>query len=457
MTTLSKGDHALLLADRQSMCYCPGCSHAGVLERLGKVLEGMEVDPRHVCIVSDIGCVGTADRYFDCHTFHGLHGRSITYAEGIKRMRPETLVIVLIGDGGCGIGTAHLVHSARRNADIKVLVFNNFNFGMTGGQASPTTFPGGATATTPGGAVDRPMDICQTVIANGASHVARVNATDRQCAAFMEAALRAPGFALVDIWELCTAYFLPRNKLKPAMLDDFAKTLDMPMGLLRDAGRPVMMGGVASPTASANAGGSTEPTSARPGAGASTDDADADAATFPWTGRKEIWIAGSAGQRIRSAAGLLGEMATFGNRHAAQTDDFPITVRKGHSISQLIVSDKPIRYLGCDHPDLLIVLSEDGARRLGDLSILSPTCKVAADATLALSGLATEAMHFDYRAIQKTVGAESAAWAILAQMIVRQGWIDADALRAAARASLRGAYREKNLAALDAAIEMIGH
>ncbi|MCA9254749.1 MAG: hypothetical protein KDA33_03890, partial [Phycisphaerales bacterium] len=242
MMKLAQSDHALLLADKQSMCYCPGCSHASVLERLGRVLEQMNVDPHHVCIVSDIGCIGTADRYFDCHTFHGLHGRSLTYAEGIKRVRPEALVIVLIGDGGCGIGTAHLVHAARRNADIKVLVFNNFNFGMTGGQASPTTFPGGATGTTPAGAVDRPMDICQTVIANGASHVARVNATDKQCPTYIEAALRAPGFTLVDIWELCTAYFLPRNKLKPAMLDDLACTLDMPMGLLRESGRPVQMG-----------------------------------------------------------------------------------------------------------------------------------------------------------------------------------------------------------------------
>ncbi|MCB9853444.1 MAG: 2-oxoacid:acceptor oxidoreductase family protein [Phycisphaerales bacterium] len=453
MATLPQGDHPLLLADKQSMCYCPGCSHAGILERLGHVLEGMNVDPHHVCIVSDIGCVGTADRYFDCHTFHGLHGRSITYAEGIKRVRPETLVIVLIGDGGCGIGTAHLVHAARRNADIKVLVFNNFNFGMTGGQASPTTFPGGTTGTTPGGAVDRPMDICQTVIANGASHAARVNATDKQCASFMEAALRAPGFALVDIWELCTAYFLPRNKLKPTMLDDFAKSLNMPMGLLRDAGRPVMMGGTASSVPSTNARRATAPMAASHGAGVASEEPK----TFPWSGRKEIWIAGSAGQRIRSAAGLLGEMATVGNQHAAQSDDFPITVRKGHSVSQLIVSDKPIRYLGCDHPDLLIVLSEDGVNRLGDLSKLPATCRVAADASLALNGLSTDVIQFDYRAMQKEVGAETAAWAMLVRMIVQIGWIDAEALRAAANASLRGAYRDKNLAALNTAIEMTGN
>lgn len=440
MTTLRNGDHPLLLADRQSMCYCPGCTHASVLEHLGHVLEGMKVNPHHVCIVTDIGCVGTSDRYFDCHTFHGLHGRSITYAEGIKRTRPETLVIVLIGDGGCGIGTAHLVHAARRNADIKVLVFNNFNFGMTGGQASPTTFPGGATSTTPAGAVDRPMDICQTVIANGASHVARVNATDKACPSFMEAALRAPGFALVDIWELCTAYFLPRNKLKPAMLDEHARLLSMPMGLLRENGRPVTM-----PPAHP-----TQP----PGPTAAPRQTDAQVA-FPWTGRRELWIAGSAGQRIRSAAGLVGELATAGGQHASQLDDFPITVRKGHSVSYLIVSDKPIRYLGCDHPELVILLSEDGIKRLGRLSDLTPTCTVVADASLTVEGPTGNIWRFDFRAIQKEVGAESAAWTVLAYAIVRAGWIDAPALRAAATATFRGAYREKNLAALEAAIIML--
>jgi 2-oxoglutarate ferredoxin oxidoreductase subunit beta len=73
-----------------------------VLEQLGRALDKLGTPSQGVVIVSDIGCIGTADRYFNCHTFHGLHGRSITYAEGIKRVRPDLLVIVLIGDGGCG-------------------------------------------------------------------------------------------------------------------------------------------------------------------------------------------------------------------------------------------------------------------------------------------------------------------------------------------------------------------
>jgi pyruvate/2-oxoacid:ferredoxin oxidoreductase beta subunit len=138
----------MVTASRNDMGFCPGCSHGIVLEQLGAALERMGLEPHQVCVVSDIGCIGIADRYFSCHTFHGLHGRSLTYAEGIKRVRPDLMVIVLIGDGGCGIGTAHLVHSARRGVGIKVLVCNNFNFGMTGGQHSPTTPPRGYTTTT---------------------------------------------------------------------------------------------------------------------------------------------------------------------------------------------------------------------------------------------------------------------------------------------------------------------
>ena len=100
-------------------------------------------------IVSDIGCAGLSDQYFSTSAFHGLHGRSITYATGIKLARPELTVIVIMGDGGTGIGGAHLINAARRNVGITVLVFNNLNFGMTGGQHSTTTPEGAITATTP--------------------------------------------------------------------------------------------------------------------------------------------------------------------------------------------------------------------------------------------------------------------------------------------------------------------
>src|SRR5512136_670324 len=128
--------------------FCPGCGHGLILDQLNAALVKLQLDPRRTVIVSDIGCVGLADPCFITNTFHGLHGRSVAYASGIKLANPELAVIVLIGDGGCGIGGTHLVNAARRNIGVTTLVFNNLNFGMTGGEHSVTTPQGSLTATT---------------------------------------------------------------------------------------------------------------------------------------------------------------------------------------------------------------------------------------------------------------------------------------------------------------------
>lgn len=430
MNLVTQPQTPILTADRGDMCYCPGCSHAAVLESLGAAMERLQLKPHEVCIVSDIGCIGTADRYFACHTFHGLHGRSITYAEGIRRVRPDMTVIVLIGDGGCGIGTAHLVHAARRGIGIKVIVCNNFNFGMTGGQHSPTTPPESHTTTTPSGAIERPFDICATVMANGAAHVGRFSALDTALVSRLEAALRSPGFALLDIWELCTAYFVPANKLKPTSFAPLAEKYGLPFGLLRDDSPPQTVSSAAPPRSAQSPG---RPADENP--------------RLAWPGRREITIAGSAGQRIRSAGGVIGEIAVRGGLFAAQLDDFPITVRKGHSVSQLIVSDRPIRYSGVDRPDLIILLSEDGLRRLGDLSCLGEEALVIADQELPLPALQARVQRIDLRRIEKDAGKMSAALAALTMGILIREWLDGDAIERAVQAR-GGRYNEGNLAAV---------
>jgi len=153
--------------------FCPGCGHGSVLDSLNEALVTMALDPAEVVIVSDIGCAGLSDQYFTTSAFHGLHGRSTTYASGIKLARPDLTVIVLMGDGGTGIGGSHLISAARRNVGVTVVVMNNFNFGMTGGQHSNTTPEGSITATTPGGNLEHPIDICATVGVNGAGYPTR--------------------------------------------------------------------------------------------------------------------------------------------------------------------------------------------------------------------------------------------------------------------------------------------
>lgn len=423
----------LLTATRDEMSFCPGCSHGAVLELIAAAVARMGVAPRDVCMVSDIGCIGMSDRYFACHTFHGLHGRSVTYAEGLKRVRPELLVIVLIGDGGCGIGTGHLVHAARRGADVKVIVCNNFNFGMTGGQHSPTTPPGGRTPTTPGGAWEAPFDVCGTVAANGASYVSRCSAYDADCGERIEAALRAPGFALIDVWELCVAYYVGSNRLTPPRLRELSEATGLRFGVLHRAeGRRA--GGEASgeaPAADEARGGVS------PFAGGVLD----------WSpARVGLRMAGSAGQRIRSAVGVLGEIVVAGGLYAAQYDDFPISVRKGHSVSDLVVSREPIRYAGVDEPDLVIVMSADGQRRAGEVGACRQVWLEA-----SLPG-APQARRFNVRELERRAGRGGAALAVLAGAVVSAGWVGDEALLAAARGALAGKFAAANVAAIAAGI-----
>ena len=436
MNTQITSNLPMVTAARGEMCYCPGCSHAAVLDSIGTALGRAGLRPEEVCIVSDIGCIGTADRYFACHTFHGLHGRSMTYAEGIKRIRPDMTVLVLIGDGGCGIGTAHLVHAARRGIGIKIIVCNNFNFGMTGGQHSPTTPIEGHTTTTPDGALDRPFDICQTVLVNGAAHVGRFSALDPDLSLRIEAAIKSPGFALLDIWELCTAYYVPANKLKPTSFATLSEKHGLPLRLFRDESRQ--------PSASATPLPNVEEKRPRESTVPSA---------LHWSGRREICVAGSAGQRIRSAAGVIGEAAVAGGLFAAQLDDFPITVRKGHSISQLIIADKPIRYHGVDRPGLFILLSEEGVTRLGGLPLLDPDTLVIADLGVALPPVVARVIRIDLHLVEKQVGKASAALTALALGILHAQWLDAGALERSIE-QLAGRYAESNLAAVRLAIRL---
>lgn len=428
---------SLVTVPRNDMSFCPGCSHGVVLENLAKAAARVGLTPETTCLVTDIGCIGISDRYFSCHTFHGLHGRSLTYAEGIKRVRPDLTVIVLIGDGGCGIGTAHLVHAARRGVGIKVLVCNNFNFGMTGGQHSPTTPECGCTTTTPDGVRDRPFDVCGTVMANGAAHVARCSALDADCVDHLERALRSPGFALVDLWELCVAYYVPANQLKPQGLVELAERCGLPFGVLQEAravspGAPEPVMATAVPPRSRSA--------PRPAA--------AGTRRLAWPARSEICVAGSAGQRIRSALGVIGDVLVAGGVHAAQQDDFPITVRKGHSISKLIVSDRPIRYIAADQPSILVLISHDGLSRMGSLQRMSADSLVVAEGSLELPELAAEVRRFDLRAVEKSVGKPSAALAVLSAALIEDGCIGAESLVELAESHLTGAYAADNVRAI---------
>ena len=154
--------------------WCPGCGHGILMRDIVQAIDNLKLDPDKVCIVSGIGCSSRAASYLDYNTIHTTHGRAIAFATGIKLARPELEVIVITGDGdAAAIGGNHLIHAARRNIGLTVIVFNNGIYGMTGGQCSPTTPQGDFGTTAPYGNIERPFDITALAMGAGASYVAR--------------------------------------------------------------------------------------------------------------------------------------------------------------------------------------------------------------------------------------------------------------------------------------------
>jgi 2-oxoglutarate ferredoxin oxidoreductase subunit beta len=334
--------------ERLPYFYCPGCGHGRIIDALNAALVKLELDPHEIVIVTDIGCVGLSDKYFVTNTFHGLHGRSLTYATGVKLANPDLTVIVLIGDGGCGIGGTHLLNAARRNIGVTTLVFNNLNYGMTGGQHSVTTPPGGLTSTTHYGQLEHPLDICGTVAINGASFVARTTSFNKSLDELIVEAIRNEGFSLVDVWELCTAYYVPNNKFSKQALENTLSELNFPTGILKNKSHPEFSRAYREAVADQVSKPAMAPKTIEPKYDHGLDD------------RFNIIIAGAAGMKIGSVATLFSQGAVLSGLWAIQRNEYPVTVKSGHSVSEIVLSPQEILYTGISKPDLMVVLFPEG-------------------------------------------------------------------------------------------------
>lgn len=196
---------------------CPGCGGGTVLNAFVNAVHELNIDPRQIVTVSGIGCSAwIPSPYFKSDTLHVTHGRPIAFAVGVKIGLPDKYVIVISGDGDlAGIGGNHLIHAARRNIDIKVILVNNFIYGMTGGQVSPTTPYGAFTTTTPYGNPEGPLSISEMVAAAGASYVARcTTAHVFHLVRYIKKALQKKGFSLVEVISQCPVYYGRKNKMR---------------------------------------------------------------------------------------------------------------------------------------------------------------------------------------------------------------------------------------------------
>jgi len=417
--------------------FCPGCGHGFILDHLNKALVKLQLDPHQVVIVTDIGCVGLSDQYFDTNAFHGLHGRAVAYASGIKLARPELKVIVLMGDGGCGIGGHHLINAARRNIGVTVLVFNNFNFGMTGGEHSVTTPHGAITATTSMGNLERPLDICATVAVNGASYVYRGTSFDKDLPDRIAEAISQEGFSLLDIWELCTAYYVPNNDFSKTALMMTLAGMELPTGVIHREERPEYAAGYRAKYAEELGKPALPIKPIVPKYAARLD-------------RKfHIVVAGSAGGKVRSAARFIGTAGVYAGLWATQRDDYPTTIMSGHSVSEIILGPTEITYTGILKPDALILLTQDGYKKVAHhLPRLTPEDWLFVVPEFAQVPTQARKVVLDFAAAGVRTARKNTALIAIAAAMRQLDLYPMAAFEEAIRASSKGAYLEENLAAL---------
>jgi 2-oxoglutarate ferredoxin oxidoreductase subunit beta len=195
--------------------WCPGCGNGIVLGSLIRAIERIGLEKNDVVLASGIGCSGRMPTYVDFNTIHTTHGRALTFATGIKLAKPSLNVITVMGDGDAtAIGGNHFIHAARRNLDLTAIIINNQIYGMTGGQASPTTPYGAKSTTSSFSNIEHAFSIAELAVAAGASFVARGTVYHTtQLDNLLEKGIRKNGFSVVEIMSNCHVQFGKRNKM----------------------------------------------------------------------------------------------------------------------------------------------------------------------------------------------------------------------------------------------------
>ena len=196
--------------------WCPGCGIGTVMSAIIRGVHDLGINKNNVVLVSGIGCSSRMPIYVDFNTLHTTHGRALPFATGIKMVRPDMKVIVVSGDGDAlAIGGNHFIHACRRNIDITMVVINNFIYGMTGGQVSPTTPLDSYAHTSPYGSIDPPFDAVKLARSAGASYVARgTNYHIVQSSKYVKKALDREGFSMVEIMSQCPVLYGRLNDQK---------------------------------------------------------------------------------------------------------------------------------------------------------------------------------------------------------------------------------------------------
>jgi len=219
MTSAAHAIEAHVAKDYQSdlkPIWCPGCGDFGVLSAVYRALASIGRPPHQIAFVSGIGCSSRIPGYTTAYGFNSVHGRALPIAQGIKLANPELLVLVAGGDGdGFSIGGGHVPHAIRRNVDLTYIVMDNQIYGLTKGQLSPTSKRGLKTVSSSYGSMEDPVNPLLYVLAYGAGFVAQGTPADMAgLEAIIQAGIRFPGFAFINVQSPCVTFGQPEAQLK---------------------------------------------------------------------------------------------------------------------------------------------------------------------------------------------------------------------------------------------------
>jgi 2-oxoglutarate ferredoxin oxidoreductase subunit beta len=232
--TLNKAD----FQSDQETRWCPGCGDYAVLSAVQQFMPELGIPPERIVFITGIGCAGRFAYYMDTYGMHGIHGRAPALATGLASARADLSIWVVTGDGdSLSIGGNHLIHALRRNVPVKVLLFNNQIYGLTKGQASPTSGLGKITKSTPFGVADHPFNPVALALGAEASFVARTIDRDRQhLTEVLRAAAEHEGAALVEIYQNCPVF---NDGAFSALTDKGSRDVNQ---IRLEAGRPIRFG-----------------------------------------------------------------------------------------------------------------------------------------------------------------------------------------------------------------------